>query len=203
MKVIGPFRSSSSKIYIQIYHVHVFSPVITSDRTNEYSCHQGLWRPCELLLRCKFTHSLTHGAEPFLRSRQLCSYSRTSQHFMELEGLLSYSQEPFTGPYPEPDPSSPFHPISLRSSSILPTHIHLGVPSGLFPSGFATSILYEFLFAPFLSTCPVHLTLLASLKYQPEILCRNRQVFWNCETFYQVYFTDCEITTWLLRKTRH
>jgi hypothetical protein len=31
-------------------------------------------------------HSLTHGAEPFLRSRQLCSYSRTSQHFMEPGG---------------------------------------------------------------------------------------------------------------------
>jgi hypothetical protein len=30
--------------------------------------------------------TLTHGAEPFLRSRQLCSYSRTSQHFMEPEG---------------------------------------------------------------------------------------------------------------------
>jgi hypothetical protein len=26
---------------------------------------------------------LTHGTEPFLRSCQLCSYSRTSQHFME------------------------------------------------------------------------------------------------------------------------
>jgi hypothetical protein len=26
---------------------------------------------------------ITHGAEPFSRSRQLCSYSRTSQHFME------------------------------------------------------------------------------------------------------------------------
>jgi hypothetical protein len=29
------------------------------------------------------THSLTHGAEHFLRSRQLCSHSRNSQHFME------------------------------------------------------------------------------------------------------------------------
>jgi hypothetical protein len=28
-------------------------------------------------------HSLTHEAEPFLRSRQFCSHSRTSQHFME------------------------------------------------------------------------------------------------------------------------
>jgi hypothetical protein len=53
------------------------------------------------------THSLTHGAEPFLRSRQLYSYSRTTQHFMELEG----SQEPSIGPYPEPEQSSPYHPI--------------------------------------------------------------------------------------------
>jgi hypothetical protein len=30
----------------------------------------------------------THGAEPFLRSRQFCSYSRISQHFMEPEDSL-------------------------------------------------------------------------------------------------------------------
>jgi hypothetical protein len=34
------------------------------------------------------THSLTHGAEPFLRSYQLCSCSRISQHFMEPGGSL-------------------------------------------------------------------------------------------------------------------
>jgi hypothetical protein len=30
---------------------------------------------------------------------------------MEPEGSLSCSQEPSTGPYPEPDQSSPYHPI--------------------------------------------------------------------------------------------
>jgi hypothetical protein len=53
------------------------------------------------------TYLLTHGAEPFWRSRQFSSYSRISLHFMELEGSLLRSQEPFTGPYPEPDQSNP------------------------------------------------------------------------------------------------
>jgi hypothetical protein len=32
---------------------------------------------------------------------------------MELEGSLPPSQEPSTGPYPEPDRSNPHHPILL------------------------------------------------------------------------------------------
>jgi hypothetical protein len=55
--------------------------------------------------------SLIHGTEPFLRSCQLCSYSRTSQHFMEPEGSVLSSQEPSTGPYPEIDQSNPYNPV--------------------------------------------------------------------------------------------
>jgi hypothetical protein len=40
--------------------------------------------------------------------------------------------------------SIPSHPISLRSILILSTHLHLGLPSGLFPSGLPTNILYAF-----------------------------------------------------------
>jgi hypothetical protein len=96
----------------------------------------------KMFLKC---HSLTHGAEPFLRSRQLCSYSRTSQHFMEPESSLPCSHGPSTAPYPEPDQSNPYHAIlslSLRSILILSTHLRLGLHSGLFPSGFPTNILY-------------------------------------------------------------
>jgi hypothetical protein len=41
---------------------------------------------------------LTYRAEPFLRSRQLCSHSRTSQNFIEPEGSIPCSQEPSTVP---------------------------------------------------------------------------------------------------------
>jgi hypothetical protein len=41
---------------------------------------------------------ITHGAEPFLRSRQLCSYYRTFLQFMELGGSLPCSEERSTGP---------------------------------------------------------------------------------------------------------
>jgi hypothetical protein len=39
------------------------------------------------------------------------------------------------------------HPISLRYSQIS-SHLHLGLPSCLFPSGFPTKILYAFLNSP-------------------------------------------------------
>jgi hypothetical protein len=44
--------------------------------------------------------------------------------------------------------STPSYPISLRSILILTTHLRLGLPSGLFPSGFPTNILYAFFFYP-------------------------------------------------------
>jgi hypothetical protein len=89
----------------------------------------------KLLYEVVNTHTLTHEAEPFLRSFQLCSYSRTSQQFIELEVSMQCSQEPSTGPYPEPDQSNPFHPISLRSILILFTHLLVGLPRCFFPSG--------------------------------------------------------------------
>jgi hypothetical protein len=44
--------------------------------------------------------------------------------------------------------SMPTHPTSLRSTLILSTYLRLGLPRGLFPSGFPTNILYAILFSP-------------------------------------------------------
>jgi hypothetical protein len=100
--------------------------------------------------------SSLHEAQAFLRSHQLCSYSRISQHFVKPEGPLPCSQEPSTGPYPMPKQSSPYTPTHLRSILILSIHLCLGIPNGLFPSGVHTNILYGFPFPScLLSALPI------------------------------------------------
>ena len=56
--------------------------------------------------------------------------------------------------------SIPPHPTSRRSILILSSHLHLGLPSGLFPLGFPTKTLYTCLFSSIRATCPAHPILL-------------------------------------------
>jgi hypothetical protein len=59
-----------------------------------------------------------------------------------------------------PVKSEPLNLIPARSILIVCTHVRLGLPSGLFLSGFPTNNLFAFLFSPIRVTCSAYLILL-------------------------------------------
>jgi hypothetical protein len=59
--------------------------------------------------------------------------------------------------------SIPPHPTSWRSILILSSLLRLGLPSGLFPSGFSSKTLYKAHNSHIRATCPAHLMLLDSI----------------------------------------
>jgi hypothetical protein len=78
--------------------------------------------------------------------------AKTSWATQEIPRILLkpkvHSQEPATCPYPElhwSSPCPPPHPTSRRSILILSSHLRLGLPSGLLPSGFPTKAIKNML----------------------------------------------------------
>ena len=55
--------------------------------------------------------------------------------------------------------SIPSHPTSWRAILILPSHLRLGIPSGLFPSVSPTKTLYTPRLSPIRAACPASLIL--------------------------------------------
>ena len=117
--------------------------------------------------------------------------------------------------------SIPPYPTAWRSTLILSSHLWLGLPSGLFPSGFPTKTLYTILLSPIHATCPAHLILLdfitqtvfgeqyrslssslCSFLYSPVTLSQDEQVFLKMCPHYGILYCRHSFflsSQWLMR----
>jgi hypothetical protein len=95
-----------------------------------------------------------------------CEHSNEPSGFLKGEGSFLRSQEPTTGPYPEPDESNPHTThIFVRSVLIFSSYLYLGLASGFFPSGVPIKILYSFLMSPKRGICPTALPMVYMLHF--------------------------------------
>jgi len=116
----------------------------------------------KLLLTGFYTYLLISWSRVLLEKLTGSQLVKKFPHCMEPEGSLPHLQVSASFPNPELDQSSPWppHHTFCRSIIILSSHLCLGLPSGLFPSGFPTKTPYIPLFSPIPATYPAHLILL-------------------------------------------
>ena len=111
-----------------------------------------------------FTHSLGHSMEqsPSWETNWFSASQEIPCNLWNLKAHYYIYKCQLTCPYPEPDQSSPCPhiPLPWRSILILSSHLQLGLPSGLFPSGFPHQNPVYTSLIPISATCPTHLIFL-------------------------------------------
>jgi hypothetical protein len=149
----------SVKLYCVLYQYIRWKK---STKVSKYVCHKPSLEPCRIVKRyfwlnfLLLTHSLTPWSKVFLEK---LTYSQLDKRFLAMYGSrrfitaftkarhLSISRATSIQFMPPPS-----HFLKIYRNSI--SHLRLGLPSGLFPSGFPTKTLYTPLIYSVRAACP-------------------------------------------------
>ena len=106
------------------------------------------------------TYSLPHSYSRFLLEK--LTGSKLVNNFPTFYGTLGFittftSTHHLSLSWASSIQSIPLYPTSWRSILILSSHLRLGLPGDLVPSGFPTKTLYTSFPSPIRATCPAHL----------------------------------------------
>jgi hypothetical protein len=112
-------------------------------------------------IRCEAASHLTTWSSVIFEKLTVAQIITKLPPFMEPYDSLPCSEEPATGPYPEPhDSSQRSYTVPLRSILILSSHLYLHLLISLFLSDFSIKILCALMIASVHATCPAQLILL-------------------------------------------
>ena len=139
-----PFTSNQLRLYRLTCNISLGNPntgAMFSLSHAEYLCVPCTYWKCDYYLLSPWRRVLLEKLTGFQLVKKFPEFYGTRTALTSFRYLSLSWASPIQSTYP--------HPTSWRSLLILYTHLRLGLPSGLFPSGFPTKNLYAPLSSPY------------------------------------------------------